>query len=168
MKKTIETFILFVLAIVLTVLICRLIYAGKQPEIIKEKEVVTIEGKIKYVSTEKEVIKPYKLVVERLNDDWRLNEDLSYIPIEMSVDSVKGEGKFDPLGPARIGGEYNLEHGFRPVIGYNPIRIDFLEAGAITNFKSIGLNISAKFRNTSIFGAVYLDKSIGVGVSFRF
>ena len=107
-------------------------------------------------------------MVERLNDDWKLNTELSYIPQEMTVDSVKGEKKFDILGPARIGGEYNFDHGFRPVIGYNPVRIDFLEAGAITNFKSIGLNISARFRNTSIFGAVYLDKSIGLGVSFKF
>ena len=80
MKKTIETIFLFILTIVATVLIYRIFFAPKQQVIVKEKEVIKVEGKVKYVVKDKEVVKPYAIVIDKIDGTWELDKDLSYLP----------------------------------------------------------------------------------------
>lgn len=168
MKKTVEVIILIGLVFVLGLIIG----GRKSQEIIEKVRTVEIKGEIKYKTKEKEIIKPYTLVVSDLGGDWHLDTELSYLPPEMTVDSVKEKRSFDWLSPVRIGAEYNFSHGFKPVLGYAPIGIDITrvraEVGLITNFRSLGLSCGLRYRNTTVFGSVYLDNSIGAGVSFRF
>ena len=173
MKKKIETFVLFVLVVILTVLVVRNFFPKVIDNvIIKEKEVIKVEGQIQYVDGTSTIVKPYAIVLEKINDDWELNADLSYMPMEMSVDNVSYKKEFDWLSPVRIGGEYNFSEGFRPVLGYAPFGIGIkkirAEIGVATNFRSLGFMGGLRYRNTTLFGSLYLDKSIGVGISFRF
>lgn len=164
MKKTIEIIVLFILTIIATVLICRLIYAGKQQIVVKEKEVVKVEGKIKYVVKDKEIVKPYAIVLDRVGDeDWELNSELSYLPMEMSVDSVKTEHKFDILSPLRAGISFDK----KPILCYNVANIKGFEAGVMTDFESIGIDVGYRYRNIVPYVGYSLNGKVSFGVVFK-
>ena len=173
MKNVVEIIILCGLVFILGMILG----SRKDPEIIEKPEYITVEGEIKYKTIEKdkiiEVKKPYALVITDVGGDWHLDQDLSYIPGEMTVDSIKSKKQFDWVGPARVGFEYNFtREDLFPVIGYAPLGITLknirLEIGALFNTKSVGLMSGARWRNTSIIGSLYLDGSFGAGLVFRF
>ena len=164
MKKKLEVILLFILTIVATVLIYKLFYAPGQQIIVKEKEVVKVEGKIKYVVKDKEIVKPYAIVLDRVgSEDWKLNSELSYLPMEMSVDSVKTERKFDMLSPLRAGISFDK----KPILCYNIANIKGFEAGVFTDFGSIGIDVGYRVRNIVPYVGYMLNGKVSFGVVFK-
>jgi hypothetical protein len=164
MKKKIETFVLFVLIVILTVIIVRNFFPTVIDNvIIKEKEVIKVEGQIQYVDGTTTITKPYGIVLEKIGDDWKLNADLSYMPMEMSVDNVSYKKDFDWLSPVRVGITFDK----KPVLCYNIANIKNIEIGVFTDFDSIGADVGYRWRNIVPFVGYTLDGDVHFGVSFK-
>ena len=136
-------------------------------EIIEKVDIVTVEGKIKYktIIDEKvtEVIKPYTLVLNNISGEWELDTDLSYIPQEMSVDSVKHDKKIDWLSPVRVG----LTIDKKPVLCYNIANIKGIETGVFTDFESFGVDIGYGWRNLTPFVGYTINGEFHFGIAVK-
>ena len=164
MKKKIETFVLFVLIVILTVLVVRNFFPKVIDNvIIKEKEVIKVEGQIQYVDGTSTIVKPYAIVLEKVNDDWRLDSELTFLPDEMTVDTVSFKKEFDWLSPVRVGITFDK----KPVLCYNIANIKNVEFGVFTDFDSIGIDAGYRWRNIVPFVGYTLDGDVHFGVSFK-
>ena len=167
LKRIGEPIIAFLLIVVATVLIYKAFFAPKQQIIVKEKEVIKVEGHIEYVDKEKTIIKPYALILDKIDGEWKLDKELSYLPSEMTVDTVSFEKKFDFASPIRVGITLDKD----PVICYNLANIIGMEMGGMVrvgNEFDFGIDIGKRFRNVGIFGGyLVLEKKIVFGVMFK-
>lgn len=170
-KRTLETIVLIVL-----IFACGYLWGryGKPKEIISHNiEYITIAGAV--VTETNEVIKekPYAIVVEKIGDEWKINNDMSTIPRELKIHSLSHDTEFDWLSPFRLGLDYDLDLN----IAYNPLTFHNIEAGLIVDVSEfidkpsldeIGLDAGYRWRNLVAYGAWYpFDGSVSIGVSVK-
>lgn len=170
LKRIGEPIIAFLLIIVATVLIYRAFFAPKQQIIVKEREVIKVEGRIEYVDKEKTVVKPYALILDNIDGEWKLDKELSYLPSEMTVDTVSFKKKFDWKSPVRVG--FSLDK--RAILCYNVANINGVEFGPMIGYGvdgsgvDVGVDVGYKYRNITIFGGYFVfDRKATFGIAFK-
>ena len=161
-KNTVEIILLMVL-----LFICGYLWGkGILPkiEVIQPTlEVITIEGKVQTVVEEKIVDKPYALVLNKIDDKWVLDKELSYMPDVMTVDKVSYAKKRDWLTPVRVG----ITIDKKPFVCYNIANIKGIEFGIGTDFEDLYGDFAYRWRNIAPFIAYSINGKFTAGVSIK-
>lgn len=142
----------------------------------KISERVVIKGT---VQSETSRVDPWVIVLDRVDSDFKINSELSYIPGSMHVSSVNTIHKTDWLSPVRLGLSYapynsgsSVHSPLRASVLYAPISYKNLELAAHvnTNLKMVDFGPALLYRVRNVSAGVSYDvlsRGFSLTVAFK-